>query len=70
MPAPTANTTEKKMGHYTNGDTNGDDTFDQLIPRSIPQEPVSMARKPYIPPKNSKLLHPGNHHTCPFPTLH
>jgi hypothetical protein len=68
MPVSTANMTEK-MGHserLTNGDTNGDHKSEYVIPRSIPQEPVSILRKPWIAPKGSKLLHPGTiTHTMP-----
>jgi peroxygenase len=44
---------------HTNALTNGDTMDGYIIPRSIPQEPVSELRKPYIPPKGSKLLNPG-----------
>jgi hypothetical protein len=59
MPMSTADMTEKKG--ITNGETNGDTNGEYVIPCWIPQEPVSMARKPWIPPKDSKLLHPGRY---------
>jgi peroxygenase len=52
---------QKKMGYVngeTNGETNGEKT-EYVIPRSIPNEPVSVQRQPWIPPKDSKLEHPG-----------
>jgi hypothetical protein len=52
---------------HTNGDTNGDALEGYVIPRSIPQEPVSELRKPYIAPKGSKLLNPGTHPRLPNP---
>jgi peroxygenase len=54
---------------YTNGDANGDALDGYVIPRSIPQEPVSELRKPYIAPKGSKLLNPGTHPLAP-PHIH
>jgi hypothetical protein len=65
MSVTTANRTEKmgQMERYTNGHTNGHtigDTHDeQAIVTEIPQEPVTIKRKPWIPPKDSKLLNPG-----------
>jgi hypothetical protein len=50
---------ERHANGHTNGDTNGDAMDGYVIPRSIPQEPVSELRKPYIAPKGSKLLNPG-----------
>jgi hypothetical protein len=64
MPGTTANMSErkqKKMG-YVNGETNGETNGHKegyVIPRSIPQEPVTVNRQPWIPPKDSKLEHPG-----------
>lgn len=59
MPVATANITEK-MGHANgNGTTNGDNMSDSVIPTSIPEEPVTIKRRPYVPPKGSKLLNPG-----------
>lgn len=47
-----------KLSNHVNGYSNGDDT-EYIIPTSIPQEPVSIQRTPWIPPKDSKLIHPG-----------
>ena len=61
MSVTTANMTEK-MGHangHMNGHANGDTQDEHLIVRSIRQEPVTMKRKPWVPPKDSKLLNPG-----------
>lgn len=64
MPGTTANMSERKQKKmcYVNGETNGDtngDMSEYVIPRSIPQEPVSVQRQPWIPPKDSKLEYPG-----------
>ncbi|KAH3942246.1 hypothetical protein HBI56_194520 [Parastagonospora nodorum] len=48
----------KKLSNHVNGYTNGDDA-EYIIPISIPQESVSVQRTPWIPPKDSKLIHPG-----------
>ncbi|KAL5120837.1 hypothetical protein ACEQ8H_001318 [Pleosporales sp. CAS-2024a] len=53
MPGKTANRSDKANGHG-NGDAH-----EYIIPTSIPQEPVSVHRQPWIPPKDSKLIHPG-----------
>ncbi|KAF1915780.1 Caleosin related protein-domain-containing protein [Ampelomyces quisqualis] len=46
---------------YTDGDAKGDVNGDTSYPfaTSIAQEPCTISRKPYIPSKNSKLVHPG-----------
>ena len=58
---------------YTNGDTNGDTQDEHAIIDSIYEEPVTLKRRAWVPPKDSKLLNPGvqshlpsNHHptTC------